>query len=133
MEAIAGTYHGEGRWYDSAGQSGAYHVSQTNRVLTDGVEIAYHHAFDDGSVIDARLTLNTLAPQLYRVLMAGTAVGHGSWLDETLHYHLELGGKFVEVGYRVHEGELRVSGSSSRNAAGNYIAWVERLRRVATT
>jgi len=25
-------------------------------------------------------------------------VGYGSWLDEALHYHLEMGGKFVEVG-----------------------------------
>jgi hypothetical protein len=64
--------------------------------------------------------------------MAGNVVGHGSWLDETLHYHLEMGGKFVEVGYRSNGNDLQVSGSSTKNAEGNYIVWVERLRRVAT-
>ena len=61
-----------------------------------------------------------------------TQLGHGSWLDETLHYHLEVGGKFVEVGCRSNGNDLLVSGSSTRNAKGNYIAWTERLRRVSS-
>jgi hypothetical protein len=130
--AIAGEYQGAGQWYDSAGKSGTYHVTQAHRVLTDGLEVSFHHDFDDGSVTEARLTLSNLAPKIFRVAIAGNVVGHGSWLDETLHYHLEMGGKFVEVGYRSNGNELQVSGSSTKNAEGNYIVWVERLRRVAT-
>lgn len=130
--AMAGEYEGVGQWYDSAGKTGAYQVTQANGVLTDGLAVSWHHAFDDGTVTAAQLTLSNLAPRIFRVAMAGTVVGHGSWLDETLHYHIEIGGKFVEVGYRSNGDELRVSGSSTRNAEGNYIVWVERLRRVAT-
>ena len=130
--AIAGEYHGAGQWYDSAGKSGTYQVTQTHRVLANGLEVSFHHDFDDGGVTDARFTLSSVAPTIYRVDMAGQAVGYGSWLGEALHYHLEMGGKFVEVGYQPHGNELQVSGSSTRNAEGNYIVWVERLRRVAT-
>jgi hypothetical protein len=130
--SIAGDYYGTGHWYDSAGKSGTYRVTQANRVLTDGLEVSFHHDFDDGSVTDARLSLSNMAPKIYRVAMAGNVVGHGSWLDETLHYHLDIGGKFVEVGCRPNGNELHVSGSSTKNAEGNYVVWVEHLRRTAT-
>lgn len=129
---IAGDYKGVGQWYDSGGKSGSYQVVQTNRALADGFEVSFHHDFDDGSVTEARLTLSNLAPHIYRVAIAQNAVGHGSWLDDTLHYHLEVGGKFVEAGYRSNGHELLVSGSSTRNAEGNYIVWIERLRRVSS-
>ena len=129
--AIAGDYEGVGQWYDSAGRSGKYQVTQANRVLSDGLEVSFHHDFDDGTVTEAQLRLSNLAPKIYRVAIAGAAVGHGSWLDETLHYHLEVGGKFVEASYRSDGNGLQVSGSSTKNAEGNYIVWVERLNRVA--
>jgi hypothetical protein len=129
--AIVGEYRGLGEWYDSVGKSGTYEVVQTNRALADGLEVSFHHDFDDGSVTEAQLTLNNVAPKVYRVTIAGNAVGHGSWLDQTLHYHFDVGGRFVEAGYRPNGNELHVSGSSTRNAEGNYIVWVERLRRVS--
>ena len=67
----------------------------------------------------------------YRVAMAENPVGHGSWLEGTLHYHLEVGGRFIEVGCRSIGSELLVLGSSTKNAEGNYIVWVERLQRVS--
>jgi hypothetical protein len=131
--AIAGSYKGVGEWFDAAGKSGTYNVAQTNVTLEAGLEVSFHHDFDDGTVTNARIVLESVAPHIYRVSISDTAVGHGSWLDDTLHYHLEVGGKFVEVGYRTTgELELLVSGSSTRNAEGNYTIWTERLRRVSS-
>jgi hypothetical protein len=132
IAAIAGSYKGVGQWYDSAGKSGSYEVVQTNRTLAAGLEVSFHHDFDDGTVTEARLMLNSVAPHIYRVAISNNPVGHGSWLDDTLHYHLEVGGKFVEVGYRSGGSDLLVSGSSTRNAEGNYIVWVERLQRASS-
>jgi hypothetical protein len=131
IAAISGDFKGTGQWYDSAGQSGTYQVVQTNRPLLAGLEISFRHDFDDGTVTEARLSLSPVAPRIYRLTIADSPVGHGSWLEETLHYHLEAGEKFVEVGYRLNGNELLVSGSSTKNAEGNYIVWVERLRRVS--
>jgi hypothetical protein len=58
-------------------------------------------------------------------------VGHGSWLDDTLHYHMQVRDKFVEASYRANENGLRVYGSSTRNAEGNYIVWVESLNLIS--
>src|SRR5262245_1715386 len=44
--AIAGDYEGVAQWYDSAGRSGKYQVTQANRVLSDGLEVSFHHDFD---------------------------------------------------------------------------------------
>jgi hypothetical protein len=131
IAAIAGAFKGEGQWFDSTGKSGSYQVVQTNRALATGVEISFRHDFDDGDVTDARLTLSHVAPRIYRVAIAENPVGYGSWLDGTLHYHLEVDGKFVEAGYRADGQGLLVSGSSTKNAEGNYVVWVERLRRVS--
>lgn len=131
IETIAGDYNGSGRWCDSAGKSGTYRVRQTIRVQPGGLAISFRHDFDDGTVTDARLTLIQVAPGIYRVAIMEAPVGHGSWLDGMLHYHLEVGGKFVEVGYRPGGNDLRVSGSSTKNAEGNYVAWTERLGRAA--
>ena len=131
VAAIAGEYKGAGQWYDSTGKSGTYQVVQVNRALPAGLEIAFRHDFDDGSVTTAQLALNHVAPRIYRVALAENPVGHGSWLEGTLHYHLEVGGRFVEVGCRSNGNDLLVLGSSTKNAEGNYIVWVERLRRVS--
>jgi hypothetical protein len=133
IEAMAGEYKGEGRWYDSAGNVGTYDVMQTVHVLPAGIEISFRHDFDDGTVTEARLMLNQVAPYIYRVAMLEHEVGYGSWLGAMLHYHIEAGGKFVEVGYRPSGGDMLVSGSSTKNRAGNYIAWTERLERAART
>src|SRR5262245_31792608 len=77
--AIAGDYEGVGQWYDSAGRSGTYQVTQANRVLSDGLEVSFHHDFDDGTVTEARLRLSNFAPKIYRVAIAGPqwATDHG--------------------------------------------------------
>jgi hypothetical protein len=131
IAAITGHYKGAGQWYDSTGKSGTYQVVQTMRALPTGLEVSFRHDFDDGNVTEARLTLSHVVPRIYRVTIAESPVGHGSWLDGTLHYHLEMGGKFVEASYRANGNDLLVSGSSTKNADGNYIVWVERLQLVS--
>lgn len=128
ITAITGYFKGSGQWYDSTGKSGTYDVVQTNRALPAGLEVSFRHEFDDGNVTEARFTLTDVAPHIYQVAIAQNPVGHGSWLDGTLHYHLEVGGTFVEVGYRSGKDGLLVSGSSTKNAEGHYIVWVEHLR-----
>lgn len=131
LASINGRYEGAGQWYDAAGKSGSYRVVQTNRALPLGIEVAFRHDFDDGTVTDARLTLSAVAPRIFQVKVSENTVGHGSWLDDTLHYHMQVGDKFVEASYRPNENGLRVYGSSTRNAEGNYIVWVESLNRVS--
>jgi hypothetical protein len=131
LASINGRYEGAGQWHDAAGKSGSYRVVQTNRALALGIEVAFRHDFDDGTVTDARLTLSAVAPRIFQVMVSENPVGHGSWLDDTLHYHMQVGDKFVEASYRANENGLRVYGSSTRNAEGNYIVWVEGLNRVS--
>ena len=129
IEQLTGTFAGEGAWHDSAGTSMTYVVRQTTRVTNDGFEIAFKHDFADGSVVDARFEMTWLAPHLFRVSVAGAPIGHGYLFDNYCHYHLETGKAFVEASYRFDGDGVKVCGSSTRNAEGNYIAWKEMLRR----
>jgi len=124
-----GEFAGAGQWFDAAGKTGTYTVVQSIRPIDDGLEIAFHHDFDDGNVTDATLTLKQVVERIYLVAIAGHPVGHAAWHGDTLHYHLEVAQKFVEVGYRAVGDELVVFGSSTKNLEGNYIAWTERLQR----
>ena len=72
-------------------------------------------------VVDARFSMSWIAPDLFRLDVAGAPVGNGYVFDGVCHYHMKLGEKFVEV-----------FGSSSTNAEGHYIAWKETLRRTAS-
>ena len=130
IDRLAGTFTGVGTWYDSAGKSASYRVRQTNRVTSDGFEVAFKHDFDDGTVVDARFAMSWLTRNLFRVDVGGSAVGNGYVFDNYCHYHLKPGNAFVEASYRVNGDALDVWGSSSANAEGNYIAWNEALRRV---
>jgi hypothetical protein len=129
IERFLGTFEGTGAWHDAASKSGSYKIRQTNAPRSDGFEIGFHHDFDDATVVDARFTMTWIAPHVFRVDAAGTPLGHGYAFDIRCHYHLNIGGKFIEVGYRVAGDELEVFGSSSTNAEGNYTAWTEQLRR----
>ena len=131
IEGFLGTYEGTGSWHDAAGKSASYRIRQTNAARGDGLEIAFHHDFDDGTVVDARFLLTSIAPNLFRVEVGGAAIGNGYVFDAYCHYHLEIGDKFVEAGYRASGNELEVFGSSTTNAEGLYIAWRERLRRAS--
>jgi hypothetical protein len=129
IDSFVGTYEGQGVWHDSAGTSMTYVVRQTTRVTNDGFEIAFKHDFADSSVVDARFEMTWIAPHIFRVSAAGTAIGHGYVFDSYCHYHLETGRAFVEASYRVGGGSVEVFGSSTKNAEGHYIAWQEELRR----
>ncbi|HEU4690441.1 MAG TPA: hypothetical protein VFS23_18870 [Vicinamibacterales bacterium] len=128
--AFVGTFSGTGTWHDAAGKSGGYRIRQTNLPTAEGLEVAFRHDFDDGSVVEAAFNLASLVPHLFRVDISGAAVGNGYMFGDICHYHMKFGDKFVEVTYRTGDGELSVFGSSSTNAEGNYIAWRETLRRV---
>jgi len=131
IDRFLGTYAGAGSWHDAAGKSGSYTIRQTNTARSDGFEVAFHHDFDDATVVDARFTMTWIAPHIFRVDVAGNAVGHGSVFDSHCHYYLNIGGKFIEVGYRTDGDAIEVFGSSSANAEGNYTAWRERVQRTA--
>jgi len=124
-------YEGTGTWHDSAGKSSAYTIRQTNLATADGFEVAFKHDFVDGTVVDARLKMTWMAPNLFRVDVSDVAVGNGYIFDTYCHYHMKVGDAFVEASYRSGAGGLEVFGSSTRNAEGNYIAWTEILRRTA--
>jgi hypothetical protein len=129
---FAGTFAGAGAWYDSTGQSAPYKVHQSNVATADGFEVTFKHDFEDGSVVEARVTMSWIAPNLFRVDMSGAPVGNGYVFDAAFHYHMKFGDKFVEVSYYGDTEGLEVLGSSSTNAEGNYIAWKETLSRTAT-
>ena len=130
IEALEGMYRGTGEWHDSTGATMTYSVHQTTRGTADGFEIAFKHDFADGNVVDARFQMTWIAPHIFRVSVAGTAIGHGYVFDDYVHYHLETGKAFVEASYRFGADHVDVFGSSTKNADGNYIAWKEVLRRV---
>jgi hypothetical protein len=129
IDGFVGSYEGQGVWHDSAGKSMTYAVHQANRVTPDGFEISFKHDFADGNVVDARFEMTWVAPHIFRVSVAGTAIGHGYVFDGYCHYHLETGKAFVEASYRFGGDSVEVFGSSTKNAEGNYIAWIEQLRR----
>ena len=131
IERFLGSYAGTGSWHDAAGKSASYRIRQTNAACGDGFEIAFHHDFDDGTVVDARFQLTPIAPNLFRVEVGGAAIGNGYVFDACCHYHLKIGDKFVEASYRASGSDLEVFGSSTTNAEGLYIAWTERLRRTS--
>jgi hypothetical protein len=131
MNDLAGRFAGEGVWYDSTGKSMTYDVHQTNSTTPDGFEIAFTHDFADGGVVEARFEMTWVAPHIFRVSVAGTPIGHGYFIDDYCHYHLETGKAFVEASYRFGADTVDVFGSSTKNAEGNYIAWREVLRRTA--
>jgi hypothetical protein len=131
LESLAGTYEGSGEWFDSSGKSSTYSVRQTNSATADGFEIAFKHDFADGTVVDARFQMTWVAPHIFRVSVAGAALGYGYLLDGYCHYHLETGQAFVEASYRITGDTIDVFGSSTKNAEGNYIAWKEILQRTA--
>ena len=128
---IVGHYSGSGTWHDAAGHSGGYQITQSIHETANGFEVAFKHRFDDGRVVEARFEMHWVASRLFAVHVAGQPGGHGYWLGDYCHFHVEPGGSFVEVSYLVHGEGLRTYGSSTRNADGNYIAWKEVLRRTA--
>ena len=129
--AITGYYEGSGSWHDSAGNWKVYRVSQTNRVVREGFEVSFTHAFDDGSVVHTHLVMIWVANFIFRVDSADAPIGNGYCIQDYCHYHMVIGDTFVEASYRPTADGIEVFGSSTKNAEGLYIAWHESLRRVA--
>ena len=127
FDRFAGTHEGHGAWHDAAGKSAHYTIKQSTRTTADGFELAFKHEFEDGTVVDARFVMTWIAPHLFRVDIAGAAVGNGYVFDDCLHYHLKLADKYVQASYRRSGPGLTVFGSSTTNAEGLYIAWTEEL------
>lgn len=132
VEGLLGAFDGSGAWYDSAGKSATYRITQINVSTADGFEVAFKHDFADATVVEARLTMTWIAASLFRVDVAGASVGNGYVFEKMCHYHMKFGDKFVEVSYVAGSDTVDVYGSSSSNAEGNYIAWKETLRRTAS-
>jgi hypothetical protein len=130
IDGMSGRYEGTGRWFQADQQTLAYRVTQTNRTTPTGFEIEFNHNFDDGSETRAAFSMTWTTPHLFRVDIAGKPVGNGYVFGESCHFHIAAGDAFVEVGYRSNGNGLEVTGSSSKNAEGLYIAWQETLRRV---
>jgi hypothetical protein len=126
---IEGHYAGSGTWHDSVGKSGNYQVTLSIQESANGFELVFRHRFDDGSVTDGRFAMHWIASRLFSVTADGRPSGHGYWLGDYCHYHVEPPGRFVEASYLVHGDGLRVYGSASQNADGNYVAWHEDLHR----
>jgi hypothetical protein len=72
-----------------------------------------------------------LGSGLFRVEIAGAAVGNGYLFGGYCHYHIAPERPIVEVSYRANGDGLEVFGSSTKNAEGHYIAWRETLRRIS--
>lgn len=129
IERFVGMYEGTGAWHDAAAKSGTYKIRQTNVTTARGFEVSFKHDFDDGTVVDARFAMTWVAPNIFRVDLAGTALGHGYVSDDYCHYYFKAGDRFVEASYRANGEGLRVNGSSSTNAEGHFTAWTETLTR----
>ena len=128
FEWFDGVFEGLGSWYEATGRSQSYRVRHTNRRTDSGFEVTFRHDFDDGSVVEAHVTMLWTTEHLFSASAAGKLLGNGYWIGEFCHYHLEVG-PVVEVNLIPATNGLNVFGSSSRNKEGHYIAWHETLRR----
>lgn len=126
---MLGRFCGTGRWHDTAGATQSYTIDQTNRLTPLGFVLSFEHVFEDATVIRAEFSMVWIAAPLFRLDIEGKPSGNGYVLEDYCHYHLQAGPAFVEASYLGSADGLRVFGSSSKNADGNYIAWSERLRR----
>ncbi len=130
LESLAGSYMGQGRWRDDAGGEGAYHVTHNVEVTEKGPRVSFHHIFDNGDPdVEAAFNLEWSVSPLLAVKAGDAVIGSGYVAGALCHYTLQLGDKIVESTFQPHNGGLRVYGSSSKNADGNFIAWSEVLER----
>ena len=131
IENLAGEYAGSGAWVDTTGTSDHYTVRHTITTAEAAAEISFVHDFKDGTSIEAHLHFAHATAPIFDVYSEGELVGHGYLEDGSLHYHMREEGAYIEVSYRRIGEDLRIYGSSTQNAAGNYIVWLERLHLVS--
>src|SRR5262245_58740235 len=115
IDSVLGRYEGYGNWYDSAGKTMSYRVTQENRVTNGGFEFRFKHDFDDGSVTEAQFEMSWIAPFIFRLDVGGKDAGRGYCIADSCHYYLKAGDAFVEVSCRPTPDGLEVNGSSTKN------------------
>lgn len=129
---FVGAYEGDGRWIDVTGESKRYRVAQEMSLHPNGLLITYtHEFFEEGASRSDAFELTVISNSLFSVHMQGVQVGNGYLFAPYLHYHIHVGDAFVEVGYEIAGLEVHVSGSSTKNVQGRFIAWHESLKKVA--
>ena len=126
-----GNYAGSGFWVDVAGESKRYRIAQTIDVRESEICIRYEHDFfEEGTKSQGTFVLLRASEQLLSVRVNGSQVGNGYIFGDVFHYHIRVGDAYVEVGYCITERGLLVTGSSTKNAQGRFIAWQETLEKV---
>ena len=127
-----GDYAGNGFWVDVAGESKRYRIVQVIDVRESEICVRYEHDFfEEGTKTQGTFVLLRAGEQLLSVRMNGSQVGNGYIFGDVLHYHIRVGDAYVEVGYRGTERGMLVTGSSTKNAQGRFIAWQETLEKAA--
>ena len=130
FQRLVGRYRGTGTWIDTTATSARYTIDHTISSNGDAAAIAFSHNFEDSTSIEGRYRFENSASPIFDVYTDDRLVGHGYVEDGSLHYHIRAGEAYVEVSYRKTGSELRIYGSSTKNADGNYIVWLERLHDV---
>lgn len=130
FQRLAGEYVGSGTWIDTTATSARYAVHHTITSTKDAADIAFTHDFENRESIEGHFRFENSAAPIFDVYSENRLVGHGYVEDGSLHYHIRAGEAYIEVSYRKTGNELRIYGSSTKNADGNYIVWLERLRGV---
>ena len=132
FQRLVGKYRGSGTWIDTTATSARYTVDHTISSTVDVADIAFTHDFEDNTTIEGRFRFENSAAPIFDVYSDDRLVGHGYVEDGSLHYHIRAGEAYIEVSYRKTGNELRIYGSSTKNADGKYIVWLERLHDVTS-
>ncbi len=128
--SLPGTYIGDGKWTDVAGESKSYRITQSISVADSEISVMYTHDFhEEGTSNSGEFLFQRQAGALLRVFMKGAAVGNGYMFGDYLHYYIKVGEIYVQASYRTVSSGLLVNGSSSSNSRGRFIAWHEDLRK----
>jgi hypothetical protein len=132
FQQFLGSYTGAGYWVDETAVSKRYTIEQSCARATDGLAVQYvHDLYEENSKVQAELIFRPNNSMVFTVVMNAREVGHGYVFGDFLHFHIQLGPVFVEASYHVAGDKLLVRGSSTKNAQGNFICWLEALVRVA--
>lgn len=147
---LRGTWTGRGYWTDESGERSDYSIEMEIALAGDGLHIRFQHAFDNGDdAVHAAFDLCWLTDSILTLSAAGAELGKGYLLPGCLHYGFGVGrldpggeatggtgtaessaaGTWVETTISPAADGIVINGSSTRNQAGLFIAWQERLTR----
>ena len=130
LDPLVGTFTGEGRWVDIAGDSKPYRIRQSTTREGNRLVVRYaHEFFEEGNTIAGEIEFDFVSGSIFSVRMKGAHMGHGYLFQPYLHFNLKVGEIFVETSYELGASGLQVRGSSTSNAQGRFIAWHETLAK----